>query len=190
MGLDPAVGKSNHGFMKPAALFAFFLLPFFPAVAGPESLKVTFEAEKDRDKDKMTDQKLGEGDKIVTHYDFGFKVENLSSEEFSGVEARVYVVVSPFNFRNENEVQVYKVLEKKDVVIGKQGTTKVDVGSVDLTITDSMKGATMWHSGWKYQGYLAELSLGGQVFYTDNAGGGDTKKAVAAYLKNPSPKRK
>lgn len=178
------------GAMKPAAFFALFLLPFLPAMAGPESLKVTFEAEKDRDKDKMTDQKLGEGDKIVTHYDFAFNVENLSAEEFSGVEARVYVVVSPFNFKNEDDVQVYKVLEKKGVVIGRQGTTKVDVGSVDLTITDSVKGSLTWHSGWKYQGYLAELSLGGQVFFTDNAGGGDTKRAVAAYLKNPSPKRK
>jgi len=178
------------GLMKPAALLALFLLSSFPAMAGPESLKVTFQAEKDRDKDKMADQKLGEGDKIVTHYDFGFKVENLSAEEFSGVEARVYVVVSPFNFKNENEVQVYKVLEKTGIVIDKQGTTKIDAGSVDLTITDSVKGSLTWHSGWKYQGYLAELSLGGQVFYTDNAGGGDTKRAVAAYLKNPSPKRK
>lgn len=191
--MTPTLESLTMGFMKPAALLALSLLASFflsPAVAGPESLKVTFEAEKDRDKDKMTDQKLGEGDKIVTRYDFRFSVENLTTEACPGVEARVYVVVSPFNFKNENDVQVYKVLEKKDVVIDKQGTTKIEMGSVDLTITDSVKGNLTWHSGWKYQGYLAELSHGGQVFYTDNAGGGDTKRAVAAYLKNPSPKRK
>jgi|GEM_PF-3214907 len=176
--------------MKPAAFLALFLLSLFPAMAGPESYKITFEAEKDRDKDKMTDQKLGTGDKIVTHYDFGFTVENLTAETCSGVEARVYVVASPFNFKNEDDVQVYKILEKKGLVIDKQGTTRIDMGSLDFTITNSVKGNMTWHSGLKYQGYLAELSVGGQVFYTDNAGGGDTKKAVAAYLKNPTAKRK
>lgn len=176
--------------MKPSALFALFLISCLPAMAGPESLKVTFEAEKDRDKGDMVDDKMGSGDKIATRYNFQFQVENLATEEYRGIEARVYVVVAPHDWQKDSVRKVFKVLEKKDIVVEKQGVTRLDMGTADIVITNSAKGNTFWRSGWEYQGYVAELSMGGQVFYTDSKGGSDTTKAVTAYLKNPTPLQK
>lgn len=160
------------------------------AYAAPQDLKVSFQADKDRDKDKMAHEKMGEGDKIVTRYDFRFSISNLTSEPCNSIAARVYVLAEPYDFSNDSERKVVKVLEKKDILADVQSTTVVDMESVDMVITKTMKGSMFWRSGMEYKGYLAELSIDGKIFFTDSSGGSATKKAVANYLQNPGGKQK
>ncbi|MDX6766759.1 MAG: hypothetical protein SFU85_08205 [Candidatus Methylacidiphilales bacterium] len=174
--------------MKPFLVAVLMGVGCLPLSAGPESVKVSFSMEKDRDKNEMADDKMGQGDKLEARYDFSFSLENLQNEAYSGFQAKVYVVAEPNDWDRNSELKVFKVLEASQIAVPAQSTIKADVGNVVLTSTHSAKGNTLWRSGYLLTGYLAEFSLDGKVLFTESKGGSAVKKAVQAHLKAESKK--
>ncbi len=143
------------------AIGSVFLLP----IHG-EDAPVTIEIEKDADldKDKFSDEKMGNGVENVKRRKFVAQIGATSTEPLTGLEIRLFVIGAQNTFQatSEKPLLVQGALVKPGINLEFGESKAIEMGEVEFRSTESRKGNMYWKSGVTYYGYWAEVYLAGK----------------------------
>lgn len=160
------------------------------AVAGPESLRFQFLADRDKDKEDMQDTKYGDGKLTVSVHRYKLRIENTGAEAVDSLQASLYVVAEGFDWSKETPLEVFNTQKRNDVKAEGFDTYDVLFDPVQLQQSLSKQGNTLWKTGHEMSGFVLEVTHQGKVVFTDSKGGSDVKKAVKAHKDKGDSKEK
>jgi len=176
--------------MKISLLLALLLGFLAFAQAGPEHIRAKFTCTKEKEREEMTDDKLGEGKKFNTDYIYKLEIKNDGSDPVENLEAVIAVVGEPYDWQRNTPLTVVKVLKKDKIRLEGYATQTIEFEPVTFVRSLSKKGTTSWKSGYEYSGHLARVIHMDQTLAEDAKGGKDVKDAIAAHKQAPDKGKK